>query len=178
MVVNSNIFQKIYWLEERSVFYIPPQNNHSALHWQGIKMKIQHFFDIKFLKFVLVGIVNTLMGSAIMFLLYNVAHFSYWLSSAFAYVFIGILSFILNKYFTFAVKQWSAFMVVAFIVNIAVCYLMAYGIARPVVNVLLQDSRQTVRENIALFTGMCLFTILNYLGQRFVVFKRRNGDSV
>jgi len=30
---------------------------------------------------------------------------------------------------------------------------------------------QNHRENAALFTGMCFFTGLNYLGQRLVVFK-------
>jgi len=141
-----------------------------------MEVKIQYFFDKRFRKFIFVGIINTLTCSAIMFTLHNIAHFSYWLSSASAYIFTGILSFFMNKYFTFGVRDWSAFMVVAFIVNIAVCYFAAYGIARSAANAVLQNSRQTVRENIALLIGMCLFTGLNYLGQRLVVFKRREGD--
>ena len=136
-------------------------------------MKIRSLFDGKLFRFIAVGIVNTIIGSAIMFLLYNVANFGYWFSSACNYVFTSILSFFLNKYFTFAVRQWSVFMIVAFIVNIVVCYFIAYGIARPAINAILQNSRQAVRENIALFAGMCLFTGLNYLGQRLIVFKRR-----
>jgi hypothetical protein len=62
-------------------------------------------------------------------------------------------------------------MVAAFALNIAVCYFVAYGAAKPAVNFLLSSAPQKARENIALFTGMCLFTGLNYLGQRFVVFK-------
>ena len=130
-----------------------------------------------FFKFILVGVINTITGYGIILFLYNIIRLGYWLSSVFAYVFISILSFILNKYFTFKVRQWSLFMVIAFVVNIAVCYLIAYGIARPVVNVLLQNSQQTIRENIALFTGMFLFTGLNYLGQRLVVFKRIEGEG-
>jgi len=136
-------------------------------------VKIRSLFDGKLFRFIAVGIVNTIIGSAIMFLLYNVANFGYWFSSACNYVFTSILSFFLNKYFTFAVRQWSVFMIVAFIVNIVVCYFIAYGIARPAINAILQNSRQAVRENIALFAGMCLFTGLNYLGQRLIVFKRR-----
>jgi hypothetical protein len=37
---------------------------------------------------------------------------------------------------------------------------------------LLQNSPQKIRENAALLTGMCLFTGINYLGQRLVVFKK------
>jgi len=141
-------------------------------------VKIRSLLDRKFLRFIAVGIVNTLVGSAIMFLLYNAANFGYWFSSVCNYAFTSVLSFFLNKYFTFAVRQWSVFMVVAFIVNIAVCYFIAYGVARPAVNAILQNSRQAVRENIAMFAGMCLFTGLNYLGQRLVVFKRGEGNCV
>ncbi len=34
------------------------------------------------LRFILVGVINTLVGTAIMFGLYNLAHCSYWVSSA------------------------------------------------------------------------------------------------
>ena len=129
-------------------------------------------FDRIFFKFIFVGIVNTLTGSAVMFVLYNIAGVGYWFSSAANYVIGSILSFFLNKYFTFNIRQWSAFMVIAFIVNIAVCYVIAYGIAKPAMNYLLRNSQLKIRENAALFTGMCLFTGINYLGQRFVVFKK------
>ena len=47
-------------------------------------------------KFLAVGVVNTLIGAGIMFLLYNVANCSYWLSSAANYVVGGIVSFFLK----------------------------------------------------------------------------------
>src|SRR5699024_8647251 len=58
-------------------------------------------FDRKLWKFLLVGVVNTLVGSAIMFGLYNLAGWGYWVSSAMNYLLTSILSFFLNKYFTF-----------------------------------------------------------------------------
>ena len=129
--------------------------------------------DRIFFKFIFVGIINTLTGSAVMFILYNVAGVGYWFSSAANYVIGSVLSFFLNKYFTFSARQWSVFMVIAFIVNIAVCYGIAYGIAKPAMNYLLRNSQLKIRENAALFTGMCLFTGINYLGQRFVVFRQK-----
>ena len=140
-------------------------------------MKFTMIFDAKFFKFILVGIINTVVGSAIMFSLYNIAHFSYWISSACNYFFGSILSFFLNKYFTFIVKEWSLFMIIAFILNIAVSYFIAYGLAKPLVNCFLNDKPQNIRENAALFAGMCLFTGLNYLGQRFVVFNRSKNEK-
>ena len=140
-------------------------------------MKFKTLFDRQFLKFILVGMINTLIGSAMMFVLYNAAHLSYWLSSACNYFFTSILSFFLNKYFTFNVRQWSVFMVIAFVLTIAFAYLFAYGVSKPAMNYLLRDSPLKIRENAALFTGMCLFTALNYLGQRFVVFRTKNKNT-
>jgi len=123
-----------------------------------------------FFRFIIVGVINTLVGSALIFVLYNVGGLGYWLSSGISYFLASIMSFFLNKYFTFSVKKWSLFMVFAFILNIAICYAVAYGIAKPAMNYLLSDSPQKLRENAALLTGICLFTGLNYLGQRFIVF--------
>ena len=62
---------------------------------------MKNIIDKKLLKFILVGVVNTLVGTAIMFGLYNLAGCSYWVSSAANYVIGSILSYVLNKKFTF-----------------------------------------------------------------------------
>lgn len=122
-------------------------------------------------KFLAVGVVNTLIGAGIMFLLYNVANCSYWLSSAANYVVGGIVSFFLNKYFTFENKGWSWGQVWRFALNVAVCYFIGYGLAKPTVLWLLKGQAVKVQENVAMAVGMCLYTGLNYLGQRFFAFK-------
>ena len=134
-------------------------------------MIIKELFDRKLIKFILVGILNTITGSVIMFSLYNLAGFSYWLASLSNIVSVSIISFFLNKYFTFGVKQWSLFMIISFIVTISVSYFIAYGVSRPLVIFLFKNNSTVIRENIALFLGMCMFTGINYLGQRLVVFK-------
>ncbi|MDR0516064.1 MAG: GtrA family protein [Fibromonadaceae bacterium] len=122
----------------------------------------KHLLNQTFLKFCLVGLVNTAFGAAIMFLLYNLANCSYWLSSAANYVLGSILSFFLNKYFTFKAKHWSVKMIVFFILNIVVCYFTAFKIAEIIFS----------QGNLALFFGMCLFTLMNYLGQKKLVFSK------
>ena len=62
-------------------------------------VKVFHF---TFTKFVMVGVINTIIGTTIMFVLYNVAHMSYWVSSASNYFFGSIISYFLNKHFTFS----------------------------------------------------------------------------
>lgn len=122
-------------------------------------------------KFILVGIFNTLLGMAIMFGLYNLAGASYWVASAANYILVSILSYILNKKFTFQHEGQVVKSGLRFTVNIAVCYLVAYGVAKPAALHLLASSSQSLQENVAMAIGMCLFTGLNYIGQRAFVFK-------
>ena len=66
------------------------------------KMKnIKQYLDLTFWKFILVGIINTLVGTTVMFVAYNLCHLNYWVSSASNYVVGSIVSYFLNKYFTF-----------------------------------------------------------------------------
>lgn len=131
----------------------------------------KQFLDNTIIKFLAVGVVNTIVGCGTMFLLYNLAHCSYWASSAANYVFGGIVSFFLNKYFTFRSKTWEWSQIWKFIINVMVCYLLGYGLAKPLVLQLLAGQAINVQENVAMLVGMCLYTGLNYLGQRFFAFK-------
>lgn len=126
--------------------------------------------DKKFLTFILIGIINTLIGMAIMFGLYNLAGCSYWISSAANYILVSILSYALNRRFTFQYRGGLVQSGVRFASNIAVCYLIAYGIAKPLVCWLLENYSISLQENAAMLIGMCVFTGLNYIGQRFFVF--------
>ena len=73
-----------------------------------LKKLILSFFDKKFLKFCLVGAANTLVGSGLMFVLYNLCNCSYNFSTVMNYVVGSILSYFLNRYFTFEVKERAA----------------------------------------------------------------------
>ena len=132
---------------------------------------IKIFYDKTFIKFIIVGIINTIVGAGVMFGLYNIFHCSYWFSSIMNYVVGSIVSFFLNKYFTFKSKSFSFKEVIHFIINIAVCFFIAYGLAKPFAVYLLSGYSVTVQENTAMLIGMIIFTGLNYLSQRFIVFK-------
>ena len=134
--------------------------------------KLRKLCDVTFIKFVMVGVVNTFFGTAIMFVFYNVFHLSYWISSASNYVFGSILSYFLNKYFTFKNNDKSSKVIFKFILNISVCYLVAYGVAKPLVRALLSDFAVSIQDNCSMLTGMVLFVFLNYFGQRFFAFKK------
>ncbi len=134
-------------------------------------IKLSKLLDRTFWKFILVGVVNTIFGTGIMFLFYNVFHLNYWISSASNYIFGSILSYFLNRFFTFKSDETKTNTIPKFIVNISLCYLIAYGLAKPIISYVLSSFAQNIQDNVAMLTGMCLFVGLNYIGQRFFVFK-------
>ena len=141
----------------------------------SLKNKIGLFTDKTFMKFVMVGVVNTIVGTTIMFVFYNVFHLSYWISSASNYFFGSICSYILNKHFTFKNKERGWKPLLRFTLNIIVCYLLAYGIAKPIMQWILSGYSITIQENISMALGMCLFVVFNYLGQRFFAFNNNKS---
>jgi len=139
-------------------------------------MAIKVLFDKVFLKFLLVGVINTIIDYAIKFVLFNAAGMNYWFSSGCGYFLSCILSFYLNKYFTFTVKHWSAFMIISFIVVIVISYFIPFWIAKNVVTYFLKNSAENVQGNVALIAGTCLASVVSYLGQRFVVFRKKSEE--
>ena len=136
---------------------------------------IKQFFDIKFWKFILVGILNTVVGMGLQFLFFNLCGWNEWVSSLIGYILGSILSYFLNKYYTFRYKKRDWKVVARFAANICLCYLVSYGVAKPIVSALLSGFSVAVRENGAMLCGMCIFVALNYLGQRFFAFKNEDG---
>ena len=141
--------------------------------------KLKQIFDPTFFRFILVGVVNTLVGYGVMFGLYNLAglhtwgDLGYWVSSAANYVVGSVVSFFLNKHFTFKSREKGAGVVLRFAVNISVCWLLAYGLAQPVMGALLggMGLSEQLRGNLTMLAGSGLFVVLNYLGQRFFAFR-------
>lgn len=126
---------------------------------------------------MLVGVVNTAVSVVVMFGLFNAAGIGYWGSSAAAQLVGGGVSFILNKRFTFRRPGVSWTEPLRFLFNAGLCYGIAYGIAEPAVFYALSGHSPRFCGNVALIFGMCLFTGLNYFGQRFFVFRTPRAEK-
>lgn len=134
----------------------------------------QKLFDKTFLTFLVVGVVNTAFGTIIMFVLYNFFGCSYWVSSFCDYFFGSILSYFLNKHFTFHYQGTDWGSIAKFALNIVVCYVIAYSLALPLTRLALESLQlsKTVVENVAMLVGTGLFMVINYAGQKYFAFKK------
>lgn len=159
------------------------------------------FLDIKVLKFLAVGVLNTVVGMGIMLLLSALFNkftpefaaqklfvlgttqytASYLISSIVNYIAGGVLSYFLNKYWTFANKSRTKDVVLKFIATVLICYSIAYLGAKPLTELMLKKAAiaDKWKEFIALIIGAGLYTVLNYFGQRFFAFaeKKKTAQS-
>ena len=123
-------------------------------------------------KFLLVGVGNTLLSMVLMFLLEGLG---YWPSTAIAYVAGAVMSFFLNRHFTFRSEETFLRSAVKFAINVAVCYVVAYALAQPIAEWVLGRTAISPlwQERLTKLGGMALYTTLNYFGQRFFAFQKK-----
>lgn len=139
---------------------------------------MRKFFDRSMLPFIAIGLLNTLVSMIIMQGLDALWGSGYWLSSAIAFAITSVVSYFLNKRFSFDSKESHAQTAWRFALVIAVCYLIAYSIALPATEWAIEryvPDAAWGAEKIAMLVGQVLFTGLNYIGQRFFAF-RKTGE--
>lgn len=127
--------------------------------------------DASMWKFLVVGVGNTLLSMVLMFILEGLG---YWPSTAIAYVAGAVMSFFLNRKFTFRSDEvlWKS--AVKFALNVAVCYVVGYGLARLLMPTPMEPYAfpYVWHERISKLLGMGFYTLLNYFGQRFFAFRK------
>lgn len=143
-------------------------------------------FIMEVIHFGMVGVINTLMGWGIMALLYNLIHMNYWLSSGISYFIGSVFSYHANAKLTFKVEERDKWLPWRFAINIIVCYLVSFSVAKPLVARLIELTglarggglSQALFENIAMIFGMGIFIVMNFFGQKLFVFKtRKRGQT-
>ena len=139
-----------------------------------MKNTIKKILAMEQTRFIIVGVLNTLIGLLAMLIAYNIFHMGYWLSSAMDYIVASIFSYFANKYYTFKSDKKSKSEVVRFVINIVVCYFLSYGIARPIMDGVLGafDLSVSLMDQISMLFGNGIFVVFNYFGQKFFVFKK------
>ena len=149
--------------------------------------KLLSFFDIKLWKFLLVGVLNTIVGTGMQFVLYNLTGLKnidqagVWIASSVSYFCGAVLSYFLNKYFTFKNTEPGWKPVFRFALNQVVCFAIAYGIAIPTIMYICRANQWTMFDwevdkfasNVSMIIGSGLFVLLNYIGQRFYAFREK-----
>ena len=154
-----------------------------------MKNFIKNFFDIKFWKFLLVGVINTVVGEGVVLLSLHPIGWKNFVWGAGAAAVAGtvvgsIVSYFLNKYFTFKSTEKGIKPMLRFTLNIVVCLLIRV-VAATAVSELCKAAGITMfgmdvnsfAGNVGWLVGACVFVACNYVGQRFFAFKEKKDDK-
>ena len=129
-----------------------------------------------FVRFLMVGAVNTLIGLSIIFILLNHFGWSYWLATFIGNSVGAAVSYVLNRSFTFNSGIGVGTGVPKFILIVLICYLFSYsfsGMAARLIMVPEWVSRFVSADELGALLGTSIYTLTNYLGQKVFVFRRR-----
>jgi putative flippase GtrA len=142
-----------------------------------LELKLESFLRRTnvFTRFLLVGVVNTLTGLSIIFVLLNVFGFSYWISTFVGNCVGALVSYLLNRTFTFGSQIDFTKGVPRFITVILVCYFVSYSLSEFVADGVfhLYGTVPFINENeFAILLGSGFYSISNFFGQRNFVFKK------
>ena len=144
----------------------------------GIKLKV--FFDRSFWLFALIGCLNTVVSLSLQFTFYNLLSMGYWWSTSTAFFLSSILSYYLNKKYSFRNKGKIGDTALKFALVIGVCYIFSYSIAKPFSSYILSlinvSNDVNFIEKLAMLIGQVVFAVLNYTGQRFFTFRKKEGE--
>ncbi|WP_018132121.1 GtrA family protein [Effusibacillus pohliae] len=134
-----------------------------------------------FARFLLVGVLNTLVGLSSTYLLLNAVGLNYWWSTFLGNSIGAVCSYFLNRSFTFRsdVSIKSSFWKFALV--ILTCYAISYWLGLLLSSLLLSVFGRTdnkIVENLAVLVSTGVYTVTNYLGQRFFAFRQKPGAAV
>lgn len=156
-----------------------------------MKEKIKTLFDVKLWKFLLVGVLNTIVGEGLKALLLAFTSLAPLPASAISTAIASVMSYFLNKYFTFKYKGDNAKAVLRFTLNIVICYVLSHAIALLLIYPILTGvkggilaglslvaaEKKGAADYIATYSGSVLFVGFNYLGQRFFAFREEEEEK-
>ena len=149
-------------------------------------MKIKKLVDRTLVLYLIIGVLNFLVCTALMFFLFNVCGFSEHIAPLVNYGLGSLIWYLACRYVLFPTQRTTLRQLVRFALDVLVCYLLSYYIIAPLLsNVLLRsqgvraffsfggDTADMISGNCQMTVGAFSYALLNYFGQRYFVFNDR-----
>lgn len=149
-------------------------------------MKIKKLVDRTLVLYLIIGVLNFIVCTGLMFFLFNVCGFSEHISPLVNYGLGSLIWYLSCRYVLFPAHRTTLRQLFRFVLEVIVCYLLSYYVAAPLLSgVLLRsqgvrsffsfggDSADMISGNCEMTIGAIVYALLNYFGQRYFVFSDR-----
>jgi putative flippase GtrA len=117
-----------------------------------------------FIRFLIVGIFNTLLGYSTMLILFHFLNLSYTWSYFLSYMFGMIVSYFLNRHYVFRSKNKPIKEFILFFMVFIVSYLISYFV------LYITIEYKILSTNYAFFVSMSIYSLLFYILNKRVTF--------
>ena len=126
-------------------------------------MKIINFFEIY--KFIIIGIIAVSIDAFVYYLLGNFEFFSYEISKRISFICGAVFAFFFNRSYVFQIKHKNISQILGF----SILYLISFFC-----NAFSHDFvlNKLGIPTVAFIFATAVSTIINYLGQKFIIFKK------
>lgn len=146
--------------------------------------KVKKMVDRTLVLYLIVGVLNFIFCTALMFFLFNVCGVSEHVAPIINYGLGSLIWYLGCEYIVFPGHPHTMQLVIRFAVEVVICYVISYYmIAQPLAGWALQydtvydmftfGGGAKVEANCEMAIGALVYAILNYFGQRFFVFNER-----
>jgi putative flippase GtrA len=129
--------------------------------------------SVKFMKFILVGVVNTAVGYALIYMFLNALNLGYFVSTFSGYILGMMFSYVLNSKFTFNRKLKASGLlkyVFVFLISYSFSYLVGLLLIELLRVYFPTLSIKTI-HSVSSLMAMPFYTIINYLGNLLITFR-------
>lgn len=144
-------------------------------------MKLRKVIDRTLVLYLVIGVLNFILCTAIMFVLFNLFDCSEHLSPLVNYGLGSLIWYVACRYVLFPEQKTTVQQLVRFVIDVVVCYIIAYyAIARPCAELVLRSEKVLrlfsfggelkTQGNCEMSIGAIAYAIINYFGQRYFVF--------
>ena len=137
--------------------------------------KLKKMLDRTLVLYLVIGLLNFLLCTGIMFLLYNVADFSRHTAPIVNYGLGSLIWYLACRFVLFAKAKTTPRQLLRFVLDIVVCYLLSYYVVAPLVTRLALKSTRirtffsfggahNIQGNCEMTAGTISYALLNYFG--------------
>ena len=146
--------------------------------------RIKRIFDRTLLIYSVVGVLNFIVCTLLMFVLYNQLHVSEHIAPVVNYGLGSLIWYLSCRYLIFRDRKTTPDLLLRFAIEVVVCYVLSYYVIAPLVGELILQWERVlnffsfggatkIEGNCSMTVGMLAYAVLNYFGQRYFVFSHR-----
>jgi len=140
--------------------------------------------DRTLIYYLIVGVLNFIVCTGIMFMLFNMCGFSEHVAPVVNYALGSLIWYLACRYLLFRGTETTWQSMIRFTIEVLICYVLSYYIAAPLMSCWLLDYESVrnifdfggsdkITGNFEMTVGAIVYAVLNYFGQRYFVFSSR-----